>query len=58
VDVAWISKLHYEAIRKGRFTHRNFPDMACENLGQCRRWVDPEGDAREAVLNEVEAVFA
>ena len=58
VDVAWILKLHFESIQKKLFTHRSFPDMACENLAKCQRWVDPESDAREAVMNEVEPIFS
>ena len=58
VDVAWITKLHFEAIAKGLFTHRNFPDMACENLSKCQRWVDTESDEREKVMNEIDPVFS
>ena len=58
VEVAWMLKLHFEAIRKSKRTHRSFPDQSCEQLSKCRRWVDPDTDEREQVRNEVEPVFA
>ena len=60
MDVSWIVKLHYEAIQKNKFTHRSFPDMACEHVNACERWVDADTDAvaREQVKNEIEPVFS
>lgn len=57
-DVAWIIKLHYENIQKKLYTHRSFPDMACENLSMCKRYVESLEDEKESIYREVEPVFS
>lgn len=57
IEVAWILKIHYEQIQKGVETFRNFPDVACEKLSLCERWVDPDTELT-SVLDEVEHIYS
>mmetsp|Transcript_5645 Transcript_5645/g.10886 ORF Transcript_5645/g.10886 Transcript_5645/m.10886 type:complete len:591 (-) Transcript_5645:2217-3989(-) len=57
IEVSWLIKLHYEQIRKKKVTFRSFPDISCEKLSLCKRWIDPDTELT-SVLDEVEHVFA
>jgi hypothetical protein len=57
VEVAWLLKVYYEQIIKKVETLRSFPDVSCEKLSLCKRWIDPDVQLT-SVLDEIEPVYA
>lgn len=51
-DIGWILKLFKEQSERKDKVHRNFADGACEEIGACEKWVDPDVEV-EPVMEQI-----
>ena len=63
-DIAWMSKMHHEVIKKRELGSLRFPDRVCEAIlneatGKkfCDKWIDPDLLRRKTLEESIEPVF-
>lgn len=63
-DIAWMSKMHHEVIKKKELGSLRFPDRVCEAISNqatgkkfCEKWIDPDQLRRKTIEETIEPVF-
>ena len=63
-DIAWMSKMHHEVVKKRELGGLRFPDRVCEAIlnestGKkfCEKWIDPDLLRRKTIEESIEPVF-
>jgi hypothetical protein len=56
-DIAWLTKVHGEAIDRKVKGEVRFPDKLCEEIDWCAPWVDPVKLKEKEAQASMEAVF-
>ncbi len=56
-DIAWLTKVHEESIRKKAKGEQRFMDKLCEEIDWCHPWMDPDKIKEKEVRASLEPVF-
>lgn len=64
-DIAWMAKVHMEAMTRKELGAEKFADKVCEDVVMndesgskfCEKWVDPAELRRKAIEDSIEPVF-
>jgi hypothetical protein len=56
-DIAWLSKVHEEGIKKRAKAELRFPDKLCEEIDWCQPWMDPDKLKEKEIRASLEPVY-
>lgn len=56
-DIAWMTKVNDESIKRKEKSERRFGDILCEEINYCQKYVDPEVMEQQKVVEDIGALY-